>query len=227
MHCVWCHEPILVEVNWGNVFMPSRRPHLCSSCHDKMHPIDGKRCIRCSRYSNQSICGDCKWWQTILQAEDPLAWNYSVFHYNDPMKEMISRWKYRGDYLLGEAFRWPFLDAFKQTFVKWDTEPLLVPIPLSEERHRERGFNQAEMLATFLDRKFVSLLHRIDGEKQSKKSRQDRIFAENPFRMKKTINKPVILVDDIYTTGATLRHAANVLKQKGSPKVYAFTLIRG
>ena len=101
-----------------------------------------------------------------------------------------------------------------------------MPIPLSVVRHRERGFNQAEMLTAFLDRKSVALLQRKDGEKQSKKSRQDRIFAENPFRMKKTINKPVILVDDIYTTGATLRHAANVLKQQGCPKVCAFTLIR-
>src|SRR5690625_1097913 len=71
------------------------------------------------------------------------------------------------------------------------------------------------------------ILTRIHSEKQSKKTRSERLSADNPFVAAKKVNKPVILVDDIYTTGTTLRHAATLLKEQGCPEVYAYTLIRG
>src|SRR5690606_12881635 len=98
---------------------------------------------------------------------------------------------------------------------------------LSKERLMERGFKQAKMLADFLPIEMVEPLSRVHGEKQSKKTRQERMIAENPFFIKETINKKVILVDDIYTTGTTLRHAATLLKEHGCPEVYSLTLIRG
>jgi len=49
----------------------------------------------------------------------------------------------------------------------------------------------------------------------------------NPFNLVKSLNNPVLLVDDIYTTGRTLRHAAQLLKEAGCQEVYALTLCRG
>jgi len=95
------------------------------------------------------------------------------------------------------------------------------------ERLQERGFNQAEVLAAFLPIENRSLLTRIHSEKQSKMTRSERISTKNPFEIVGHINKKVILVDDIYTTGRTLRHAATLLKEHGCPQVYAYTLIRG
>lgn len=67
---------------------------------------------------------------------------------------------------------------------------------------------------------------RMFSEKQAKKSRFERIMMKNPFKQTEPFNKPVVLVDDIYTTGRTLRHAAQLLTENGCPEVYALTLCR-
>jgi competence protein ComFC len=142
------------------------------------------------------------------------------------MKDLIAKWKYRGDYKMAEVFIDGFESAFKKQF-SFLKNPVMIPIPLSGERMEERAFNQAKQLAQFLPGETVEVLSRKHSEKQSKKSRVERMSSDNPFLAKGPIYKPAILVDDIYTTGSTLHHAAERLKEKGCPAVYGFTLIRG
>jgi competence protein ComFC len=174
--------------------------------------------------SHHSECYDCKRWKK-LEIGDALTSNYSIYHYTTSIKELIAKWKYRGDYILGEIFRSDMKAAFHSLQFKKDIT--IVPIPLSKERLQERAFNQAEMLASFLPAQTVLALKRTNGEKQSKKDRQARLNAPNPFIVMREMKKPVLLIDDIYTTGTTLRHAAYSLKQQGCPAVYSLTLIRG
>lgn len=227
MNCLWCDAAIIPEINWKTVMLLARPTNLCQTCESQLHILKGKRCVKCSRESEEEYCSDCTWWNLSAPSEDPLIWNYSVFAYNEAIKEMISRWKYRGDYCLGNAFKSYYQKAFDRMFSFLPKETAAVPIPLSGERMDERGFNQSKMLAECLPLKTDELLTRIHSEKQSKKTRRQRITAVNPFQMTKTINNPVILADDIYTTGTTLRHAAFILKKHGCPAVYALTLIRG
>jgi len=139
---------------------------------------------------------------------------------------MLYKWKYRGDYELGYAFEREYSKGFAKVRKRAGKNAVIVPVPLSEERLSERGFNQAEMLAGFLKVKKSVVLKRRHSEKQSKKSRSERLASENPFQMQESIQTPVILVDDIYTTGSTLHQAAAVLKQNGAPFVAGYTLIR-
>jgi len=102
---------------------------------------------------------------------------------------------------------------------------------LSQERLYERGFNQAEALILEAGFKSTTLLTRIHTEKQSKKSRTDRIHLPQVFQFDSNRSIPlegkdVLLVDDIYTTGSTLRHAAKILLEHGAKKVDSFTLAR-
>src|SRR5699024_6842131 len=143
------------------------------------------------------------------------------------MQEMIAKWKYRGDYILGEAFKNVYLDTFHQVFTCIGEDAIIVPIPLSKDRMLERGVNQVNVLADFLPLEQKDVMKRLLSEKQSKKTRRERLSIKNPFILTKNINKTVILVDDIYTTGTTLRHAGNLLRENGCPKVYSYTLIRG
>ncbi|WP_085991344.1 ComF family protein [Oceanobacillus senegalensis] len=226
MNCLSCDVEIIPEVTWKNVFILDRPNLLCKDCESSLEKISGNRCKRCSRPSKGNVCSDCQWWEKQMD-RDSLDFNYSTFKYNTRMQEMIAKWKYRGDYYLGEAFRFSFLASFYERFSFLKKEAIVVPIPLSEERQLERCFNQAEMLAGFLPIKMKNALSRVHGEKQSKKSRRERICTENPFFLTQTLNKPVILVDDIYTTGTTLRHAAQLLKDSGTPSVYSMTLVRG
>ncbi|WP_100010410.1 ComF family protein [Lentibacillus sediminis] len=224
MECLWCQEAIMPEVNWATLVQLSPKRSLCPGCEEEMERIHGKRCPRCSKVGSDAVCRDCSWWEERMPKET-LAQNYSVFSYNARMKEMIAKWKYRGDYHLGHAFK----QHVKTAFADWNfsEEAIAVPIPLSEERLQERGFNQAKMLASFLPLETEEVLTRLHGEKQSKKTREERILTENPFVLEKALHKPVVLVDDIYTTGTTLRHAGALLHALGCPAVYAFTLIRG
>ncbi|WP_337020283.1 ComF family protein [Oceanobacillus massiliensis] len=175
--------------------------------------------------TSEKLCADCRSWGN--GTTDLLEFNHSIFTYNKMMQDIITKWKYRGDYILGNIFKSYVIEAFKIRFAFLEKDFVAIPIPLSEERMKERGFNQAQVLAEFLPVQHADILTRKHGIKQSKRTRMERISAENPFFIGQHINNPVILVDDIYTTGTTLRHAARLLKEHGCPEIYAFTLIRG
>ncbi|MFD1038888.1 ComF family protein [Virgibacillus byunsanensis] len=227
MCCLWCDEAIIPEINWSNIILLPKPKTLCDDCKSKLKILHGNRCKKCSRSSEEVICKDCSRWEGQTAQTDPLQFNYSIFSYNQQMQDIITKWKYRGDYCLGNIFKDKFVQGFKDTFSFLSKDIRIVPIPLSTERLKERGFNQAQMLAGFLPYKQKDVLKRIHGEKQSKKTRQERLITSNPFIITERLNKPVVLVDDIYTTGTTIRHAAVLLKEQGCTEVYAYTLIRG
>lgn len=227
MFCLWCNQQIIPDLNWSKLLFLSKQRHLCQTCQQRLKRLTGKRCSRCSRMCDDPVCNDCKQWAAYYYDRDVLTRNYSVFVYNDVIQDIVTKWKYRGDYVLGNIFKQYIYQAYKQHKSSLPDQMVTVPIPLSEQRLLERGFNQAKMLANFLPLKQEELLHRLHGEKQSKKTRKERLSSKNPFYLLKKVNKPVLLVDDIYTTGTTLRHAASLLKQNGCPDVYALTLVRG
>lgn len=225
MACLWCDEPT-GEITWNNLLLGKNRHIFCLSCEKQLKKTNPKnRCKSCCAITEGRICTDCKQWDRIYQSEKPLVKNYSVFQYDGLLKEIISQWKYRGDYVLIKGIIQTFVKQFNEQFSTEDKIDIIA-IPLSEERLRERGFNQAYQLASFLTNKVCDYLMRIDKEKQAKKSRYERLNRMNPFHCKQKIKYPVILVDDIYTTGATLYAAAETLRKNGCPKVYSFTLAR-
>ncbi|MBP2078904.1 ComF family protein [Oceanobacillus polygoni] len=226
MNCLVCQNEIILQIGWANLFQLSVPRPICEACAAELELLKGNRCRKCSRQLEEQLCSDCRSWEEHKEM-DTIEFNYSIFAYNEKMQDIVATWKYRGDYMLGEIFREYVREAFKQKFSFIGKDSLAIPIPLSTERILERGFNQALQLGEFLPIEQANILSRIHGEKQSKKTRMERITTENPFFIRQPINKPVVLVDDIYTTGTTLRHAAQLLKQHGCPSVYAFTLIRG
>lgn len=226
-YCLSCDEPLLMQITWQNVIHPTKRAKLCALCTDQLEELSGKQCKTCSRQTTVDQCEDCKRWASMFAGKDPLQRNTSVYAYNESIKEMITKWKYRGDYVLGEAFQEAFIKRFNESFSDVIKQAIIVPIPLSADRLYERGFNQAQMLTSFLQGNSEQLLKRIHNEKQAKKSRIERLMTENPFRVTERVNRQVILIDDIYTTGRTVRHAAQALKENGCPQVFSYTLIRG
>ena len=126
-----------------------------------------------------------------------------------------------------------FSENWQKLYHQHFSGKLPVPIPLSKERLYERGFNQAAELARLLPVAPHEVLKRVVHEqKQSKKSRTERLRLEAPvFRF---IGDPsvirgreIVLIDDIYTTGATVRRAAKVLLENGAASVCSMTVARG
>jgi competence protein ComFC len=174
------------------------------------------------------LCSDCEKWQEDPQWKNILDKNTSVFEYNESMKNALSTFKFRGDAALVNVFKQMFVSIYKNQLASQQIDAV-VPIPLSNERLYERGFNQAKLLADFLPLPQLDVLQRTHHEKQSKKSRNERLHAVNVFTVNDPSiieNKRILLVDDIYTTGSTLRHAAQQLIQNRASSATSFTLIR-
>jgi len=226
LYCLWCEDEIVLQVSWINFIGREQQNEICTQCAKQLVELNGKRCLKCSRETSESNCYDCERWDLFYNQRDPLTWNYSIFHYNSFIKEVITQWKYRGDYALVKIFKNAIIKQFKYFVTKVEHPYIVVPIPLSEERLYERGFNQAEMLANFLSGMKIMALTRNTNTKQATKTKIERIQSDNPFKLIKRLNKPVVLVDDIYTTGRTLRHAAQLLQQNGCNEIYALTLCR-
>jgi competence protein ComFC len=235
-YCLFCHVSYTDTWSWASLFGLTRAPLLCQLCDSKLELIKGEICRICGRsfslfpeqYRQGDCCYDCIRWERDEEWTGFLQQNWSLYVYNDFLKELIAKLKYRGDAELMKGF-YPIVQS---TFRNISRSSLLVPIPLSEKRHYERGFNQSEILARCINNKEVNLLlkRKTHEKKQSKKNRKDRIEKkDNPFEVinsEKIKGKSITLVDDVYTTGSTLRYAAKVLLEAGAKSISSITLGR-
>lgn len=109
----------------------------------------------------------------------------------------------------------------------------IVPIPLHPRRYAERGFNQAEVIAKILSAEMnipcqVLLKRQKYTKQQVKLSKEERkINVDNAFSALEKLSGAILLVDDVFTTGATMQEGARILKSAGAEKVLGFTLARG
>jgi competence protein ComFC len=236
-YCLWCHQSFSQPVTWSFVLGIQYNQSVCSSCFDKLHPIVGEICQICGRglsifpekYQQNGICIDCLKWENDERWSGILTKNRSLYQYNDFLQEILAKYKFRGDAAIVEGFRNKLITLYNIEY-KYH---IVVPIPLSHTRHYDRGFNQSELIAELLGKTLHNVLIRSRGEvKQSKKSRTERInITENIFAIKKSEmielkNKPILLVDDIYTTGATVRQAAKLMIKQGVKSVSSLTIAR-
>ncbi|MFV8826450.1 ComF family protein [Alkalihalobacterium sp. APHAB7] len=235
--CLYCDAHLQVRASWGGIFGVEKEKLLCEKCSGKLESLAGPLCEICGRslndldetYHNGTLCSDCIRWEDDVQWQGVLTKNCSVYQYNSFLKEMMAKFKYRGDYALGEAFGESLLSLYRSEC----RSNVLVPIPLSDERLYERGFNQADVLASMVGAPVHALKRAHHEEKQSKKTREARIRkVENPFVVVAGVREQVTsahitIVDDIYTTGATLRYAAKALLDCGAKSVSSLTVARG
>lgn len=112
---------------------------------------------------------------------------------------------------------------------------VLYPLPLHEQRQRWRGFNQAEVMGKYLSKRLkVPLAHGLlirhtQRTPQAEiKTRSERLKnAQGIFSLAAKNSPPhIVLFDDVWTTGATMKEAAKILKRGGVEKVWGFTLAR-
>jgi ComF family protein len=153
--------------------------------------------------------------------------------FKDPVRIALHKLKYRRDIGLGETLAWP-LAEYIETTLGWDIE-MIVPIPLSQQRFSERGYNQvalvARPLAMIKNWKYEpKALKRVKHTRSqvglSTHERQDNV--RNAFYADPRIiaDKKILLIDDVATTGATLLSASKSLVGAGARDVYALTTAR-
>ena len=204
--------------------------------------VYGKRCVHCGE-TGTHLCPNCR--LSLRPAErENLEWVYSRYDYRDPIiKKIIWLIKYRQRKALiplcAEMLHELLLEELqeKRIFENWQ-EAILIPIPLSKQRMRERGFNQSALLSkalvkldathalSYMDN--VLLKHRETKHQAHIKNKHERLAnlmgsfrIQNPEKIK---GARIILVDDVTTTGATLSEARKVLKHAGAKEVIGITL---
>ena len=206
---------------------------LCASCREKIILPDTLFCAVCEARlpSAKKIC----------HLDTPYLLG-SLAPYEDPLvKKMIVKMKFRRldsiGLLLGKLLAEYVKNLNPQPGIMKDGATLIIPIPLSKERLRERGFNQAAVIARSFSEEIglpilETALSRIkhtppQSKTENKKARLENVHGVFSVIEQKAIQgKKIILIDDVSTTGATLRSAARTLKDNGATEIIAFVVAR-
>jgi len=202
---------------------------LCASCVSLLHFLEKRgRCPYCfTRLENSSKCEACRKGGRSLQL---MA---ATFEHIGPAACLVHAFKYagRGD-LAPDLAAWMVAQLVR---LKWPFPDLVVPVPQSLSHFLSRGYNQslllAEEIGRFIERPIKDVLQRKSGgfsqsalnKTQREKLSQELFAWKCPYDVS---DKTLLLIDDVLTTGRTLRCCAEVLREGFPKKVYCLTFSR-
>lgn len=194
------------------------------------------KCGKPIQNEEQEYCYDCSRFEYAFEQ------GYSLWLHHQPVSGAIYQYKFHNKRCFAEVFAKEMVKKYGWAMKKWKVEAI-IPVPLHKSKRRKRGYNQAEILA-----------EKIAEEWQLKGLGNDIIVLKNVLcRVKKTKPqktlddferqrnlqgafvvskgwkplKNVLVIDDIYTTGATIQKIAKVLKNAGVENVYFLTISIG
>jgi len=223
-------------------------PKFCINCK-KFGPYVCANCFSMISFSDNGFCTVCQK-AAINGFTHPICTNkytldgvFSSLNYVGVTKKLVYRFKYK-----------PFVTDLQKTLLEFFYEGLIqkevfynllqkpsvfVPIPLHRSRLRRRGYNQSYLLAEGLGKMFqiktLDILQRTKNTKTqvglTKSEREKNIkgaFAiKKEYLDKASGLKQIFLIDDVATSGSTLKEAAKILKENGTGKVFGLTLAHG
>jgi ComF family protein len=198
---------------------------LCAACEAGL-PGNTMACRACAvPLPEPGTCGPC------LAARSPLAEVHGVFVYAAPLDRLLPRFKFAGDLAAGQLVSQLMAGRLRGV----PRPQALIPLPLHRARLRHRGFDQALELARPLGRALDlpvldGALERIRATREqstlSAKARRRNVRGAFAVRPRLPLPAHVALVDDVMTTGATLRAAAAALRRAGVQRVDAWVAAR-
>lgn len=205
---------------------------LCSDCADQLVPRTGGYCAMCARVyalddESTHLCLDCRL--------KPVLWDGIAFHsvYQGLLRDMIIRYKFNADLGLGNVLGSLLYEAASNhhyEYLDW-----IIPVPLHDIRLQSRGFNQSLELSRILGKKtklpvlkdaLVKVRHTPPQSSMGKKSRLKSLKGVFQVRTDIVKNSRIILVDDIMTTGSTLKECSKVLLEAGVAEIRVAILSR-
>ncbi len=207
---------------------------ICRSCLKSIVPHKSSYCLCCGRFfeghGEPHLCQDC------LMTRSPFSLHRSGGQYRGKLKDIILLYKYHHFRVLGKDLaRFVQRSLCKEERIWWRVEAI-IPVPLHPKKERQRGFNQAQVIAKYLaDSRGIEL---VEGRLIKIRNVPPQTSLEVKDRKKNVLGafrvikgeylkgKVVLLVDDVYTTGATIRESSRALKKAGVKEVRAVTIAR-
>ncbi|ETZ04518.1 ComF family protein [Holospora undulata] len=201
----------------------------CQGCWVQTEFISSPLCSVCGDpleyWAKDALCNVC------YAFPSPLVLHRSVWKYGASIKQLIFKFKHSHQIWLTEFFGHQMLRLLLEYCAQ---TTLIIPVPLHRKRLIQRGFNQALLLARWLSQHtgipcdYTSLKRVKDTDSQGSKTASERYlnvegafqYTPQPFHF----SEKVLLIDDVYTTGATLKACTNALKEKKVTTVWGITL---
>lgn len=216
----------------ADLFYPQR----CAACSTRASDVLCRPCFEALPRVTPPVCGRCGM-QTAFEVYGCDACRNVDFSFDGaraPLRyegvgeELVHALKYRGYRpVVGKVMAPLMADT-----VAGERFDAVVPVPLHRLRLMKRGFNQAELMARDLARRIEAplsdKLRAVRGTRDQVEltAEERRRNVSGAFGVRGSLDGRVLLVDDVFTTGATLNECASVLKQAGAKEVQAMTLCR-
>ncbi len=203
----------------------SRHHNLCPACAGRISILENT-CPVCSGPLDGSPCGTCadRHWY--------ISKNITLSEYSGVMKSVICKMKFAGirghHTTLGRI-------ALKELTRRAIHADMITWVPMSQKKQWDRGFNQSELISKFISKRTGIPCRKLLKEKagirtQKKLGLRDR-FVNSLCRYEIAGGSPlagrrILIIDDVYTTGATVNECARQLRQAGADEVFSLTLAR-
>jgi ComF family protein len=213
-----------------NIFLPSlcfncerktNDKYLCAGCKDKIEFIYPPLCRLCSQPIVEDKGGLC---QNCLEKDTPYEKLICITRYKEPMVNLIHLFKYKDYACLAEVFSQFMIEHLLKIGFSFSPFDIITAVPMHPAKLRNRGYNQSAMLALLLANYFkITFKNDIIYESEQRPS-QSKLNAakrqkniEGVFCVKENMSgAKIILIDDILTTGSTVKACAYALKEKGA-----------
>lgn len=207
---------------------------VCLACAEKLEGllVREPRCLKCGkpvRYKEQEYCYDC------AHSCHDYDRGAALWLHREPVSTSVYRFKYHNQRFYAQAYAAQIAAQYGALIRKWNPQ-VIIPVPLHKRRRRKRGYNQAELLAEEAGRilkipvakglveriRYTVPQKKLDSKKRKQNLKRAFVVRASSIRL-----RSVLIMDDIYTTGATIDSLARVLKAAGVQKVYFLTISIG
>lgn len=206
--------------------------YLCYSCSKKLRLHEFQICSICRKESYFGLTHqNCKNFSSLDSIQ-------SVFYYKGNMGKIIKQLKY---HFVKDAFddvlkavpykKWEEFLLYKKITSEWEC----IPVPLHSKRLKMRGYNQADVIASYFsyflqipfNKTIVRRIKYAPPQAQCETYEHRKLNIKDAFILEEEVNgKNFIIVDDVFTSGSTIGEIAKLLKQNGAEKVMGLTLAR-
>lgn len=223
-HCPVCHRIL----PYGSL--------ICSTCRPLLPFVTGPICYSCGKpISNmqQEYCYDCRTFPKTFQS------GRALFLYHPHTQPAMMAFKYQNRRMLSQFYAKEIVSRHSTLFQHWNLDAI-IPVPIHKNKYKKRGYNQAELLARDLSAlthipclphlllRTIDTLPQKQFHPQARLNNLQKAFQIHPNYTSEQFHlKTVLLIDDIYTTGATMETCSRILHQAGIEKIYIYSVCIG